>query len=87
MGPGGISEDPEMVTAANARRLQVALDPSSGWLALWLLAIRGWFHRPIVRALAANPGAPKSLLRFLALRRWDVRVAVAANPQCPRRVH
>jgi hypothetical protein len=67
--------------------MQVALDPASDRFALWRLAVGGWFHRPLLRALAANPGAPKPLLRVLALRRWDVQAAVAANPRCPRKVH
>lgn len=87
MGPGGTSEDPEVVPASCARRLQVVQDPATGWLALWTGAIRCWFRPPILRALAANPGAPKSLLKILALRRWDVRAAVVANPRCPRQRH
>ncbi len=73
--------------ARSARRLQVASDPASGWLTLWRLAVRGWFRRSIIRALAANSGAPKSLLWCLSSRRWDVQATVAANPRCPQRLH
>jgi hypothetical protein len=69
-----------------AGRLQAALDPEAGWRTLWWLAVRGWFSWPLLRALAANPGAPKPLLWLLGERRWDVQAIVAGNPRCPRRV-
>lgn len=59
-------------------------DQAGGGFRLWRLAARGWFSRPLLRELAANPRLPRALLCCLAIRRWDVRAAVAANPRCPR---
>jgi hypothetical protein len=87
MAASGNMEKPEAALARSARRAQMASDPASGWLTLWLLAVRSWFRRPFIVALAANPGAPTLLLRLLALHRWDVQAAVAANPRCPRRLY
>ena len=67
-------------------RCRAASEPTAHWHTLWLVAVRGWFCRPVLRELAANPGAPKLLLSLLEQRRWDVQAIVAANPRCPRRV-
>lgn len=69
-----------------AAQLKAASESGTGWFTLWRLAARGWFNRPVLRALAANPGAPKLLLWVLGERRWDVQAMVAGNPRCPRRV-
>jgi hypothetical protein len=70
----------------SAARIQVALEPETGWLTLWRIAVQGWFNAGVLRALAANPGAPKLLLGLLGERRWDVQAIVAGNPRCPLRV-
>lgn len=82
----GSSTEESAAARASAGALQAAANPESGPLALWLLAIRSLSRQPLRRALAANPGAPKLLLRWLAHRRWDARAAVAANPRCPERL-
>jgi hypothetical protein len=73
-----------MARAGAQDRIGQALDPASGGFRLWRLAARGWFSRALLRELAANPRLPRALLWCLAIRRWDVRAAVAANPRCPR---
>jgi hypothetical protein len=76
-------KSPVVGDAAGEDRLRVALDPGSSGTALWRLAMRYWREPAIARALAANPGAPKLLLRRLARGRWDVAATVARNPRCP----
>ena len=86
MARGTSGNEPGTGRSRAARWLPAASDPETGPLRLWLLAVRGWFSRPVIRALAANPSAPKLLLRCLNTRRWDVQAVVAANPRCPKRV-
>ena len=86
MARGTSGNEPGIRQPRAAERLPAESDPGTGPLRLWLLAVRCWFSRPVIRALAANPGAPKLLLRCLTIRRWDVQAAVAANPRCPKRV-
>lgn len=85
MAAGTAGQWPAVRRARRAGRIQLASDPATRWLRLWWLAVRDWPRRAVMRALAANPRAPKLLLRCLSTRRWDVQVAVAANPRCPRR--
>jgi Leucine rich repeat variant len=73
-----------MARAGVEDRIRTASDPACGRFMLWLLLVRGWFSRALLRELAANPRVPRALLWCLSIRRWDVRVAVAANPRCPR---
>lgn len=51
---------------------------------LWLLCLVCVPSRPLARVLAGNTRLPRPLLWWLAPLRWDVRVAVAANPRCPQ---
>jgi hypothetical protein len=68
----------------DAALLAKASDPESGWLTLWLIAMRR-HHPAISRALAANPAAPRSLLGLIGrFGRWDVAIEVARNPRCTR---
>jgi hypothetical protein len=82
----GRNEQDRTLEPGSVVRRRAAVEPTARWHTLWLLAVRGWFDWPALRALAANPDAPKLLLWLLGERREDVQAIVAANPRCPRRV-
>ena len=63
---------------------RAAADSGAGAITLLRVALSGWFNPQLTRAVAANSAVPRSVLWFMAMRRWDVRAAAAANPRCPR---
>jgi hypothetical protein len=75
-----MSQEPSGVSAD---AVASAGDPATGSLMLWGLGLRCVGSRELARALAGNARLPRPLFWSLALRGWDVRAAVAANPRCP----
>lgn len=85
--PGDPAGSADGVGQETETLLAVARDPASGKLAMWRVVLRLSPDREAGRALASNPGCPRTLMWCLARwGKWDVASAVAANAHCPARL-